>query len=81
MLINVAEGLLKLNLPKNTGLLLADTRKVTVVPCIHGLSHPLKEIGQCANVKVLFSAPTKLQGLCRLTRPASSEKQGCQKKA
>lgn len=82
VLVSVSEGILKFNSSKKTPACqgLADTRKVAVIPYIHGLSHRLKKIGQRANVKVVFSAPTKLQCLCRLTRPASSEKQGCKTK-
>lgn len=42
----------------------------------------MKRIARKANIKVVFSAPEKLNSICRLTRPYDSlnREKGCQKK-
>lgn len=40
-------------------------KKMAVIPYIHGVSHGLKKTGERNGVKVIFSAPYKLRGLCK----------------
>lgn len=53
-----------------------DKKKTAVVPYVHDVSHRLKKIGESAGVRVVFSAPEKLSGLCSSTS-RMKEKRGC----
>lgn len=43
-------------------------KKVTVMPYMHKISHGLKKIGERHGVRVVFSAPLKMKGLCKKSK-------------
>lgn len=51
--------------------------KVAVVPYMHAISHNLRRIARKAGADVAFSAPEKLQGMCKKVNAQSSGKQVC----
>lgn len=55
----------------------SERKKVAVLPYVHTVSHNLKKVAQKADVRVVFTAPNKLNKLCKLTKPYSSVKQLC----
>lgn len=79
VLVSVAEGSLKnLNAEKcqseNT-----EKKKVAVIPYLHNTSHRLKKIASRINVKVVLSAPNKMNQLCKMTNPYRKRPAMCEK--
>lgn len=54
--------------------------KTSVLPYIHNVSHNLKKVAQRANIRVVFSAPDKLDRLCKLTNPKKDALPVCGKR-
>lgn len=57
-----------------------EKKKIAVIPYVHGVSHRLKKVGNRADVRVVFSARTKLNGLCRRVNSDAPRAQPCSKK-
>lgn len=79
LLVSVAEKLLKkIKQGENATTDCADEKKpLAVLPYLHKISHGLKKIGNKANVRVVFSAPDKLSGLCKRVNSRAGRKNTC----
>lgn len=56
-----------------------EKEKLAVIPYIHRVSHNVKRVAKKAGVKVVFSAPNKLSGLCKRVNAEGNKKPSCTK--
>ena len=77
LLVSVAECILRDSKNRNAARTFEQGNRTRVLPYVHAVSHNLKKIAQRANVRVLFSAPNKLERLCKITTRNANENRGC----
>lgn len=83
VLVSVAKSLLKKcgkkgTVPSKEGA--KQREKTVVIPYIHGVSHNLKRIASKVKTRVVFSAPDKLENLCKIVTYPERKAKGCKKK-